>query len=302
MPRKSSLWAVVASAACFATLGILTKWAFGAGADPQSMLMWRFAISALLLGSVQLVRDRRQMAITAADLGSFSLLALSGYGVASLCYAFAVKEIGASVTTVLLFTYPAMVCLMGRVFLGEPLPRRRIASVVLTFLGCALVADVLGASGDVTLRGLALGLGAGVGYAVFNLLSYRVLDRRPRFVIMTYTFGISAVGIAAVTTATTGWPTTAAWGAGAWIALGLIVLVPTFAAVTLYLGGMRGLGAPHAAVVSTLELPFAIMLAAVFVGERLAPVQWAGAALVLAGVVLAEWGSAGVEMDAAPAV
>jgi drug/metabolite transporter (DMT)-like permease len=78
--------------------------------------------------------------------------------------------------------------------------------------------------------------------------------------------------------------------------------VPTFAAVMLYLGGIKGMGAPQAAVVSTLELPFTILLAAAFVGERLSVVQLIGAAVVLAGVVLAEWGSAGVDMDGAPAV
>ncbi len=302
MTRNGSVATVIASAACFATLGILTKFAFARGADPQSMLTWRFAIAAVLMGAVQLVRAPRQMAVTAADVGRFSLLALSGYGFASLCYAFAVREIGASVTTVLLYTYPAIVSVIGRVFLSEPLPPRRVAAVVLTFAGCWLVADVFGGSGRVTLAGILLGLGAGFGYAVFNVLSYRILTRRPRLVIMAYTFAISAVGIAVVTTLTTGWPTTAAWTPGAWWVLGLIVLVPTFAAVLLYLGGIKGLGAPQAAVVSTLELPFTILLAAAFVGERLAPIQWAGAAVVLAGVVLAEWGSAGVDLDGAAAI
>jgi drug/metabolite transporter (DMT)-like permease len=294
--------AVIVSAACFATLGILTKYAFAAGADPQSMLMWRFAIAALVMAAMQMVRSPRELKVTRRDLGRFSLLSLSGYGMASMCYAFAVREIGASVTTVLLYTYPALVVLIGRLFLGEPLPPRRVAAVVLTFAGSALVADVFAGAGTVTTRGLLLGLGAGLGYAVFNVLSYRVLDRRPRLVIMAYTFGISAVGIAVVTSVTTGWPSTAAWTPTAWLVLGLIVLVPTFAAVMLYLGGIKGMGAPQAAVISTLELPFTILLAAAFVGERLSAVQILGAAVVLAGVVLAEWGSAGVDMDGAPAV
>lgn len=302
MTRRTSLVAVIVSAACFATLGILTKFAFAGGADPQSLLTWRFTIAAVVMGAIQLVRAPREMRVTLSDLGRFSLLALSGYGFASMCYAFAVREIGASVTTVLLYTYPAIVTVIGRVFLREPLPPRRIAAVVLTFAGSALVADVFAGTGSVTLRGLALGLGAGLGYAVFNVLSYRVLDRRPRLVIMAYTFAISAIGIAVVTTLTTGFPATTAWTMGAWVSLGFIVLIPTFAAVLLYLGGIKGMGAPQAAVISTLELPFTILLAAAFVGERLSAVQWLGAAVVLAGVVLAEWGSVGVEMDGAPAV
>jgi drug/metabolite transporter (DMT)-like permease len=297
-----SLTAVVVSAACFATMGVLTKTAFAGGAEPQSLLVLRFALAAIVLAGLQLVRDPGRLRVSAGDLGRFGLLALTGYGVASLCYAYAVREIGASVTTVLLYSYPAIVTVLGRVFLGEPLPLRRVAAVALTFVGCLLVADVFSARSAVTPRGLLLGLGAGVGYALFNVLSYRVVGRRPRMVIMAYTFGFAAIGIGALTAVTTGWHSTAGWSTGAWVALGLIVLVPTFAAVALYLGGIRGLGAPQAAVISTLELPFAIVLASVFVGERLGLVQWLGALVVLAGVLLAEWGSAGVDMDAAAAV
>jgi drug/metabolite transporter (DMT)-like permease len=94
----------------------------------------------------------------------------------------------------------------------------------------------------------------------------------------------------------------ARWDSTAWIAILAIVAVPTFAAVMLYLGGMAGMGAPQAAVVSTLELPFAVMLAAVLsASERLSAVQLVGACVVLAGVVLAEWGAppSGVEGPAA---
>jgi len=68
------------------------------------------------------------------------------------------------------------------------------------------------------------------------------------------------------------------------------VLIPTFAAVVLYLEGIRSLGPSQAAVISTLEPLFTIALAAVVLGERLTPLQLVGAGLVLAGVVAAELG------------
>jgi drug/metabolite transporter (DMT)-like permease len=81
------------------------------------------------------------------------------------------------------------------------------------------------------------------------------------------------------------------WTARAWWLLLAIVLVPTFAAVVLYLEGIRGLGPSQAAVVSTFEPLFTIALAAWLLGERLAPLQLVGAALVLGGVVAAEVGA-----------
>ena len=303
MTRRTAVISVIASAACFATLGVLTKWAFAHGAEPISLLAVRFGISALVMVLAQAVRDPKALKVSARELGRFLLLALTGYGAASLCYSFAVRAIGASVTTVLLYTYPALVCVIGWLFLKERFPPRRLAAVLLTFAGCALVADVFSSSGHVGLVGLLLGLGAGLGYALFNVLSYRSLQQAPRFTVMAYTFGISSIGLTAIAGVTGTLHTVARWDAIAWLALALIVAVPTLAAVALYLGGIRRMGASQSAVISTLELPFTVGLAAlVFADERLSLVQLLGAAIVLAGVVLAESGSPKGEVDGTAAV
>jgi drug/metabolite transporter (DMT)-like permease len=313
--RKASLAAVVVSAACFATLGPLQTWAFARGAESLSLLAVRFALAAVVMAAAQAIRDPSALRVTRSDLVRFLGLSLSGYGAGSLCYSFALREVGVSVTTVLLYTYPAMVSIIGWLFLKERFPPRRLAAVALTFAGCALVAGVLSSGVRLGLRGLLLGLGAGLGYAVFNVLSFRTLGRTPRLVLMAYTFGFSAIGMAVIAAFTGSAAAVTRWQPQAWMALSAIVAVPTFAAVMLYLGGMRALGAPQAAIVSTLELPLAVMLAAALslyeplrlaVGltstEHLSPVQLIGAVVVLAGVVLAEWGSGGVEVDGVPTV
>jgi drug/metabolite transporter (DMT)-like permease len=301
--RRTAVIAVVASAACFATLGILTKWAFAHGADPMSLLAVRFAIAAAVMASVQAVRDPRSLKVSGTDLLRFLGLSLTGYGAASLCYSFAVKEIGASITTVLLYTYPALVSIIGWLFLREAFPPKRIAAVLLTFLGCALVADVFSTRSGVSTSGLLLGLGAALGYAVFNVLSYRSLDHTPRLTLMAYTFAFSAVAVGVAAGATGSLSGVVRWDGIAWSAVALIVVVPTFAAVMLYLGGIKRMGAAQAAVVSTLELPFTVLFAAMaFPGERLSVVQLLGAAVVLGGVVMAEWGSPAGEVDGIAAV
>lgn len=303
MSRRVAVITVVASAACFATLGILTKWAFEHGAEPMSLLAVRFAIAAVVMALFQVARDPRALRVTRADLVRFLGLSLSGYGAASLCYAFAVREIGASVTTVLLYTYPALVSIIGWLFLGERFPLRRAAAVLLTFAGCGLVADVFSSASAVTSRGLALALGAALGYAVFSVLSYRSLGRTPRLTIMAYTFSFSAVALGAVAAANHTLGSVARWDGIAWGAVALMVAVPTFAAVMLYLGGIGRMGAAQGAIVSTLELPFTVAFAALaFPLERLSAPQLLGVGIVLGGVVMAEWGSSAGEIDGVAAV
>lgn len=288
MKRSSSLAVVVVSAACFATLSILTRFAYAAHMEPMPLLVWRFAISALLLAIVAGVRHPRSLIAPPADIARYSALALTGYGAASLCYFFALKHADASVVAVLLYAYPAFVTVAGWLLMGEKATWQRGVAVAVTFLGCALVVGVLGGAAHADPVGIALGLGAAVGYTLYNLLSHRWLPGRSRLVMMGYTFGISALGIAVITLAAGQSLSPGAWSPSAWPLLATIVVIPTFAAVVLYLQGIRGLGPAQASVVSTLEPIFTIALASVFLGERLGLAQWAGAAFVLLGVVASE--------------
>ena len=279
---------VIVSAACFATLGVLASAAYHGGATPLSLLTWRFVAAAVLMAGYQALKAPASLVVGRSDIARFAVLSATGYGAASLCFFFGVQVAGAAVTTVLLYTYPAIVALIGWVFLKERLVPTRAAAIAVTFAGCALVAAP--APGEnVRIAGVLLGLGAGAGYAAFTVLSHRWMDRRPRTVLMAYMFGFSAVIACGAALATGTSLSVRGWTPVAWWALGTLVLVPTFAAVLLYLHGMSEMGASRAALLSSLEPVFAIALASWLLGERLMPVQYAGCALVVAGVVLAEW-------------
>lgn len=298
--RRAAVVAVVASAACFATLGILQTWAKQHGAEPMSMLAVRFAAAAAVMAVMQAFHDPRSLRVSRGDLARFAAMSVTGYGAASLCYAVANTMIGTPVTTVLLYTYPALVSVIGWLFLKERFPPRRIAAVLLTFAGCALAAGALGSNTALNYVGVLLGLSAGLGYAVFNVLSFRTMARTPRLTLMAYVFGMSAVemSVAAGVSGTLG--SVAGWDLTAWGSIALMVAIPTVAALLLYLGGIQRMGAAQAAVVSTLELPFAVIFASMaFPLQSLQLVQQIGAAVVLGGVVLAEWGAPAGEVDAA---
>ena len=289
MSRRWSLIAVVGSAACFGTLPVLTRLAYDANATPLPLLAWRFMFAAVLLAVVSTLRRPTSLRVPGSDLLRFGALAVTGYGAASVCYFFALKFADASVVAVLLYAYPAFVTLASWFFLREKATWQRGAAVLLTFLGCALVVGLLGGVARAQWQGIALGLGAAIGYTLFNLLSHRWLPGRSQLVMMTYTFGIASLMAAGIALGAGQSLSTAAWAPRAWWLMAGIVAVPTFAAIVLYLQGIRGLGPAQAAVVSTVEPLFTIALASVFLPEQtLAPVQLLGAGLVLAGVVWAE--------------
>lgn len=68
---------------------------------------------------------------------------------------------------------------------------------------------------------------------------------------------------------------------------------------TLYFRALHLLGASRTGIIGSLLSPFVILLSAVYLGERLGPWQWAGFALVMAGILLVTWKRRRAELDAA---
>ena len=78
------------------------------------------------------------------------------------------------------------------------------------------------------------------------------------------------------------YPTTTA----GWLAIAGIALISTVAAITLYFAGLARVGATRAATLSTVEPAFTVILAAIFLAERMRPLQVLGGVLILVAVVL----------------
>ncbi|MDO8879369.1 MAG: DMT family transporter [Coriobacteriia bacterium] len=289
MQRRIALVLVLISAACFATLAVLTVLAYEAGGRPLPLLTWRFSITSALMAALLMWKRPRELISGLRSLHRYAALSLTGYGAASICFFFALGYAPASVVTVLLYTYPAIVSVVSALLFKEPLTPRRIAALVVTFAGCVLVVGVFDDRTNVALPGIVLGLGAAVGYSAFNVLSARMVGHSSRLVLMAYTFGLSALGVGAITLLVGEPLSPAGWSARLWLLLAAIIVVPTFAAVVLYLQGVRALGAPRAAIASTAEPVFTIVLAALVLGERLTVTQMSGALLVIAGIAVAEW-------------
>ncbi len=288
MHRRTALVVVVASAACFSTLAVLARLAYAEGGRPLPMLAWRFAIAAVLMGAFLAVRQRQALVAGLKDLGRYASLSLTGYGAASICFFFSLRHVSASVATVLLYAYPALVVVIEAVQRRERPSALRAVAVGLTFAGCALAAGVADSAVVVNATGVLLALGAALGYAIFTVLSGRFVASRSRLVLMAYTFGISALGVATVTLLAGESLSPAGWSIDLWLIVLLMVLVPTYGAVVLFLRGVRELGASRAALASTMEPVFTVLLAAVVLGERLTWGQSAGAVMVIAGIALAE--------------
>jgi drug/metabolite transporter (DMT)-like permease len=84
-------------------------------------------------------------------------------------------------------------------------------------------------------------------------------------------------------------PAPAAVPGDAWLALIGFGVFSAFA-VAAFLAGSRRIGAARAALLSTIEPVYTIVMATLLLGERLDPLQVLGGGLVVVGVLIAESG------------
>lgn len=67
----------------------------------------------------------------------------------------------------------------------------------------------------------------------------------------------------------------------------------------LFLSAVNRIGAGRSGIVGSLLSPFVILLSAVFLGERLAGLQWLGFAMVMGGILLVTWRRGTVKVESA---
>lgn len=137
------------------------------------------------------------------------------------------------------------------------------------------------------LWGVALGLLAGLTYAIYSWAARRLMQRRiPARATMGSVFGLGALMLMPVLMAT-GAPLLASWSNAA---VGIyMAVVPMFVGYLCFGYGLARIQASMATTITLLEPVVAAALAAVVVGERLPPMGWLGVALIVLCLVCISW-------------
>jgi drug/metabolite transporter (DMT)-like permease len=283
--RSTGTVLCVASAAAFGAMAIFGKLAYDEGATVGTLLSVRFALAAALLwtlliatGAAAEVRalDRRAIAVAAA-LGAL------GYAAQAGAYFAALERIDASLLSLLVYTFPAIVAVAAIALGRERADARRLAAVALASAGLILVLAGAGA-GPLDPLGAALGLAAAVLYSAYVLVGESAVGRTGPLVLATLVCTSAALTLTAGAAATGELRPDALTAAG-WGWLAGLAAVSTVGAIGLFFAGLERVGPTSASMLSTVEPLVTVILAFLAFGETLAPVQLLGGGLVLGGVV-----------------
>ena len=267
---------------------VAARLAFDHGVDVLTAVSVRSAVTALVVGALivlqgvpRTLQPRHRRALPAIGL----LIALQ-----SFCLYSAVARLPVALALLAFNTYPLSTALWARLLYGHRPERRVLLAMPVLLAGLALALDVSGAASGLGAAGHWSRIGAGVGFALAASASFGLalvwtqheagdLDGRLRTAATMAIVGLLALaGVGAQ--GGFHWPQ----AAPGWWGLALLTLLYG-SGITLLFTVLPRLGVVGHTAIMNVEPVFALALAWVFLGQAIAPVQVAGALVVVATVV-----------------
>lgn len=266
-------------------IGLFSKTLGAAGFSSMQIVSIRVTIAAVSYALFLLFKSPDKLKIKLRDIYYFI-----GTGIVSLvffswCYFGAIEESSMAVAAVLLYTSPIFVMLMSAVLFKERITAFKLIALAAAFMGCILVTGLLSSNEGITVKAVLLGLGSGIGYAMYSIFGKYAMRKYSSETVTVYTFIMAAVAAVpmAIFEGGSGSLKVDAMTAISAIGLGFFCCVLPY---VFYTKGLEKLEAGKAAVVATSEPVVAAIMGTVVFGEEMKIGQLLGIILVLGAVVL----------------
>ena len=279
--------ALILLAGCFwGSMGIFVRRLTDYGFSSIQIVAIRVTLAALIFCMLLLIKDPSGFRISVKDIPLFLGLGFGSILFFTVCYFTAITMMPLSTAAILLYTSPIWIMLMSVLFFREKLTGRKLLALALAFAGCVLVSGVSGEG--MTLPGLLVGLGSGIGYGLYSILGTVALRRYSPYTVTTYTFAFAALGawlicrpaeMLAKFAAAPDLPGLVFFC----FLTALVTAVIPFLAYTL---GLQTVEASRAGILATVEPLVATLIGVAVFSEPLTLLSGLGMLLILAAVVL----------------
>lgn len=302
---------VAAAAMLFASKGLFGKALYARGVGFELLVVVRSVMALPLFAWIGMRSGARGPALTGDDeartpavtpppAASPRARAYAGAVVAGItCYYLgalvdfrALTMIDASVERVLLFSYPAMVVMIDSVIRRRAPDRRVVLALAVTYVGIFFAmggVDVFELRAN--LLGAALTLVAALTTAIYFLIGERYTRELGSTRFAAVGMSSAAVLLALHFAVFRSFAEIAALGVEEWVLLGILAVFCMFVPGLLQAEGMRRVGAQRGAIGSTIGPVTTVVLAAIFLGERLNAWQLLGSAMIVGSVLVLSLGS-----------
>jgi drug/metabolite transporter (DMT)-like permease len=268
---------------------VAARIAFNNGVDVATAVVFRSAVTASVIVAILVLQGVR-VSFTARHKRMLPLIGLL-IGIQSLCLYSAVARLPVALALLAFNTYPIWTALWAWIVYRQKPERAMLIAMPVILLGLALALDVFGAASGLGASGQWTRIGTGVAFALAAAGTFGLalvitqhetadVDGRVRTATTMATAGL----IALITVGLQGGfhlpQAPAGWG-------GLAALTFLYGtAFTIMFTVLPKLGVVGNSAIMNVEPVFALVLAWLILGQAIAPVQVAGALLVVGAVMV----------------
>lgn len=244
----------------------------------------RVFLSAVILLTYLCIKKRAFLYIKLKDIKYFIGTGILSIVFFNFCYFECIKIIGgAAIPALLLYTAPIFVMIFSCIFFKEKMTVSKIISLIIAFLGLCFVTGCFNKSDSISLVAILLGLGSGLGYALYSIFGKFLVNKYDILTITTYTFIIATLGVI---------PISNIWTVfylfvdlkSILLSLGLAIFC-TILPFLFYTKGLNGIEAGKAAILATIEPFMATMIGVLVYNENLSFFKVLGLMLIFLSIV-----------------
>lgn len=256
------------------------------GLTTWDIVFLRAVLTTVFMAVVLLIKDKRLFKIRLKDIWCFFGTGILSIVFFNMCYFKEITVTSLSVAAILLYTAPAFVMIISAICFKERLTTTKIIALILAFMGLIFVTGVFSNSEKLTLPTLFIGLGAGLGYALYSIFSRFAIERGYdsytisfyTFLLATFTTVFFADSMKVANVVTSSYES---------FVLALIfALVSTIIPYLTYTIGLKAVENGQASIIASIEPVAATFIGIVWYKEKLSLSVIIGALLVIAGIVV----------------
>jgi drug/metabolite transporter (DMT)-like permease len=291
----------------FGANGSVTKVVIEGGLTALQLTQFRTLCTCLIAGLVLLIVDRSAFRLPPRQILIMAVLGVTGVAVLQAAYAGAIQLLPVGIALLFEYTAVLLVALVAFFFLKEKVRAQLWVAIGCVLVGLAVVAEVW--AGSLNGLGILLALVAAVSLTIYFLVGERQVGKTSPLAVAFWTTGFATVFWAFFS----GWwelqpstfshlvPVGGAIGSldvPLWVPLAWSVVFGSFLSFLFSFLALKHLSATAAGIIASSEVIFAFLVAWLWLGEGLNPVQIIGAAVVLVGIILAQTARANKSIDA----
>lgn len=194
-PQNIATFFIIIAGCCWGVIGLFSRSLSNVGLNSTQISLLRSMVLSVTLLLLLSVTDRKKLRIYLKDIWLFIGSGVLSIAFFSVCYFISVEENTLSLAVILLYTAPSIIIVMSRVFFKEKITRKKLSSLIISFMGCFFAVGIFNESVQTSSFGIMVGLGSGIGYALYSIFSRIALKKYNWITVITYTFLFATIAL-----------------------------------------------------------------------------------------------------------